>query len=186
MDELLEQLSALLIVGPRASGKTTTASLRVKTRVALDSEREAAAFAADPDAALAQLEEPALLDEWQQVPGVLGAVKRAVVEDPRPNRFLITGSVRAELENQTWPGTGRLQRVTMYPLSLREIEGRLDQGSLFDRLAAGEPIAAPENAPDLAGYVDLAVRGGFPDAALRLEGRARRVWLASYVSDLLS
>lgn len=32
--------------------------------------------------------EPVLLDEWQVVPGVLGAVKRSVDQDPRPGRFL--------------------------------------------------------------------------------------------------
>lgn len=35
-------------------------------------------FRADPDVALAGLPEPVLLDEWQMVPEVLGAVKRAV------------------------------------------------------------------------------------------------------------
>lgn len=36
MDELLEQLSALFVVGPRASGKTTTASRRARTSIGLD------------------------------------------------------------------------------------------------------------------------------------------------------
>ena len=36
----------------------------------------AAAFRADPDVALAGLAEPVLVDEWQVVPEVLGAVKR--------------------------------------------------------------------------------------------------------------
>lgn len=44
----------------------------------LDREAEAAAFRADPDAALRDLPEPVLLDEWQATPEVLGAVKRAV------------------------------------------------------------------------------------------------------------
>jgi hypothetical protein len=78
LGELLDQLPALLIVGPRASGKTTTASRHAATIVSLDRAAEAAAYRADPDAALRGLEEPVLLDEWQAVPEVLGAVKRAV------------------------------------------------------------------------------------------------------------
>ena len=39
-----------------------------------------------------------LLDEWQAVPGVLGAVARSVDADPRAGRFLLTGSVRADID----------------------------------------------------------------------------------------
>lgn len=103
----------------------------------LDREAEAVAFRADPDAALHGLDEPVLLDEWRVVPGVLGAVKRTVDADPRPGRYILTGSVRADLEAETWPGTGRIVRVPMYGLTVREIERALSSASLLDRLAAG-------------------------------------------------
>ncbi len=106
--------SAVLLVGPRATGKTTTARRLSASVVRLDRPAEAAAFLADPDAALARLTEPVLLNEWQAVPDVLGAVKRAVDDDPRPGRFLLTGSVLADLDAATWPGTGRLVRLAMY------------------------------------------------------------------------
>lgn len=81
------------LTGPRATGKTTTARRHAASVVRLDRPAEAAAFRADPDAALRAQPEPLLLDEWQAVPAVLGAVKRAVDDDPRPGRFLLTGSV---------------------------------------------------------------------------------------------
>jgi len=112
--ELLAELPALLIVGPRATGKTTTASRHAATIIRLDRPAEAAAFSADPDAALRGLDEPLLLDEGQAVAEVLGAVKRAVDVDPRPGRYLLTGSVRADLDAPTWPGTGRLVRVPLF------------------------------------------------------------------------
>src|SRR5256885_4001 len=87
--ELFAQLPAVLITGPRATGKTTTARALAATFVRLDREAEATVFRADPDAALRGLPEPVLLDEWQVVPGILGAVKRAVDDDPRPGRFLL-------------------------------------------------------------------------------------------------
>lgn len=40
--------------------------------VRLDRPAEAAAFRADPDAALGALSEPVLLDEWQEVPPCWG------------------------------------------------------------------------------------------------------------------
>lgn len=126
-----------------------------------------------------------LVDEWQHVPSILGAVRRAVEADPRPNRFYVTGSVRAELEHQVWPATGRLVRIAMYPMTVREQLGRNGR-TFFDTLCDGGELRTPADCPDLRGYVELALRGGFPDPALRLVGGARRAWLDSYVEDLLS
>jgi len=186
IEELLAELPALLIVGPRASGKTTTATRHVRTIVRLDRPAEAMAFRADPDAALRGLPEPVLLDEWQAAPGVLGAIKRTVDADPRPGRFIVTGSVRADLEGELWPGTGRLVRVPMYGMTVREQTGRLGGTPLLDALAAGEGLPRPHDPPDLRGYVELALRSGFPEPALRLSAAARRRWLASYVDHLLT
>ena len=186
LDELLAQLPALLVIGPRTTGKTTTASRRARTIVRLDRDAEAAAFKADPDTALRGFAEPVLLDEWQNVPGVLGAVRRAVEADPHPSRFLVTGSVRAELDNEVWPGTGRLVRVAMYPMTVREQLGRTKSRTIFDRLADLDELTVPADSPDLRGYVELALRGGFPMPALQLAGRARQAWLESYVDDLLT
>jgi predicted AAA+ superfamily ATPase len=179
---------ATLVVGPRASGKTTTARRYAASVVRLDRPAEAAAFRADADAALATMDEPILLDEWQAVPEVLGAVKRAVDEDSHPGRFVLTGSVRADLDAETWPGTGRLVRLNMYGLCEREVVGAASAPSPIDELAGGDPLAlpAPRSAPDLPGYVELALRGGFPDAALRLEGAGREQWLASYLDQIIT
>jgi predicted AAA+ superfamily ATPase len=186
LDELSRELPALLILGPRACGKTTTVERRAATTVRLDIEAQAAAFQADPDAALRGLAEPVLLDEWQNAPGVLGAVRRSINEDPRPNRFFVTGSVRAELENEVWAGTGRLVRVDMYPMTMRELERRTDGSTFFDRVADGEELAVPHDPPDLRGYAELALRSGFPMAALLLSGVPRQQWLESYIDDLLT
>jgi predicted AAA+ superfamily ATPase len=186
LDVLLEQLSALLVVGPRATGKTTTMDRRAATRVQLDVEGQAAAFEADPAAALRARPEPILLDEWQNVPGVLVAVRRAVDGDPRPNRFYVTGSIRAEIENAVWPGTGRLVRLAVHPMTIREQLGRVEGPTVFDRIAGGGELTAPADPPDLRGYVDMALRSGFPTASLELTGQARTAWLESYIDDLLT
>src|SRR5262249_15609305 len=76
--DLLTEFPALSLVGPRASGKTTTVAGHAGSVIGLDQPREAAVVEADPDAALRDRAEPVLIDEWQLVPSVLGAVKRAV------------------------------------------------------------------------------------------------------------
>ena len=184
--ELLAELPAVMVTGPRAGGKTTTAARHAASVVRLDRVIEAEAFRADPDVALREYEEPILLDEWQEEPGVLGAVKRAVDEDPRPGRFLLTGSVRAELDAASWPGTGRVVRVAMYGMTVREQLGRVEDPPLLDVLAAGDVPGVPRDPPDLRGYVDLALRSGFPDPALRMAARARTRWLDGYVEQILT
>ena len=188
LERLFGELPALMLTGPRAAGKTTTARRHAKTVVRLDREAEATAFDADPDSALGVLPEPVLLDEWQAVPGVLAAVKRAVDEDPRPGRFLMTGSVRADLLGETWPGTGRVVRLRMDGLTIREIEGESTAPAFVERLATGDVDAftLPAEVPDLRGYVRLALRGGFPEPVLRLSDEVRKAWLEGYLDQLLT
>ena len=187
IDTLLAELPAVFLTGPRATGKTTTAARRAATVVRLDREAEAVAFRADPDAALRGLPAPVLLDEWKVVPGVLGAVKRAVDADPRPGRFFVTGSVRSDLHGDLWPGTGRLTRVPMFGMTVREQAGLGGGGVPFlDRVVAGADLLPTADTPDLRGYVELALRGGFPEPALRLGESARRAWLERYVEHLLT
>ena len=64
LDDLLESLPAVLLVGPRASGKTTTALRRARTVLRLDRPATAAAVGNDPDAVLAASDPPVLIDEW--------------------------------------------------------------------------------------------------------------------------
>lgn len=183
---LFQQLPALLFVGPRAAGKTTTAARHARTIVRLDREAEAQAFRADPDAALRGLSEPILIDEWQVVPGVLGAVKRAVDARSEPGRFLITGSVRAELDGEWWPGTGRVTRLPMFGMTTREQKGAVAGLPFVDRVAAGQPLTPPSDTPDLRGYIDQVLQSGFPEPALQLSGAARQHWLDSYLEHLLT
>jgi len=186
---LFQDLPVLNITGPRASGKTTTASRLVTDVVHLDADAVAGLFRADPDAALTRVREPALLDEWQHVSSVLGAVKRTVDTRSEPGRFILTGSADSELTRAQWPGTGRVVDVPLYGLNVREILSR--PGDLFvDRLAQNDPdLFAPANglttAPTIVDYVRWAVTGGFPDSVQARSELARSYWLTSYVNHLV-
>jgi predicted AAA+ superfamily ATPase len=151
----------------------------------------AASYRADPDAALRRAARPLLLDEWQEVPAVLAAVKRAVDADGAPGQFILTGSVRAELQNETWAGTGRTVRMGMYPLVERELQPSLEPGtgSFLERFAAGgiDAIGLPDEVPNIDSYIDRALRGGFPEIVYReYTVQQRGIWLQSYIEDLLT
>jgi hypothetical protein len=185
----VEHHPAILIVGPRATGKTTSAARLAKSIIRLDQPAQAGIVRADPDAALRDLPEPILIDEWQIAPEILGAIKRTVDISPTPGRFIVTGSVRGDIESPTWPGTGRLLRMSMYGLSVAEVRGKLPTKSIVDRLAEGDltPLATtPTESPDLLGYAELATAGGFPEPALRLPPEERFAWYESYIDQLIT
>lgn len=157
----------------------------------VEAPRVGRAYRADPDAALRRAARPVLLDEWQEVPEVLAAVKRAVDRNPTPGQFLLTGSVRAELTNEMWAGTGRIVRAEIFGITERERVGRLDphQPAFLTTLARGavDELTVPAAPPDVNEYLRLAMRGGFPEIAYRQRSdRARGLWLASYLDDLVT
>lgn len=186
LDDAIGAFAAVMVVGPRAVGKTTTAARRVVQVDRLDVPDVAVLYRADPDAALRRAARPLLIDEWQEVPEVLGAVKRAVDADGAPAQFVLTGSVRVDTDLSTWAGTGRVVRVPMHPLSEFEIEGRSGDG-LVQRLLSSwlDLPSAPESSID--DLVARAVRGGFPELGyVERTPRQRSLWLASYLDDLVS
>lgn len=186
LDLLLTELPALMLTGPRGCGKTTTAVRRAASVLRLDRPDEAGALRAAPDAVLATYSSPVLIDEWQVVPESIGAVKRAVDAEPRPGRYLLTGSVRGRLDAAGWPGTGRVVPLPMYGLTVGERLRRPQAATMLGRLFSDEePVAGTlEEAPTLVGYLDHAFRGGFP-GAIGLTDFARSTWYEGYIDQLV-
>lgn len=183
LDSLLAAVPAVMLLGPRAAGKTTTAARRAASVLRLDRSDQAEAFRADPDAILRGLAEPVLIDEWQIVPEALNAVKRACDDRPEPGRFLLTGSVRAGLETPLWPGTGRVIIKRLYGIIQAELAPKSVE-PFVDRCFAGA-LDPPAAELDLRDLVALALRSGFP-AALDLPEAVLTDWLASYLEQLVA
>ncbi len=74
----------------------------------------------------------------------------------------------------------------MYGMTVRELIGDAEGSSPLDRLASGDALNLPDDPPDLRGYIELALRSGFPDPALRMSAGSRERWLEGYVDQLLT
>lgn len=182
LDELLTGLAAVTIEGPKAVGKTETAIQRARTVRRLDDPSHAAIAGADPARAVAG-EPPVLIDEWQRVPEVWDAVRRAVDADPQPGRFLLTGSAAPESPS-THSGAGRIVRLRLRPMSLAERGLETPTVRLSELLEGGQVALGGEASVGLAEYTDEIVASGFP-AIRPLRERARRAQLDSYLARVV-
>ncbi len=72
----------------------------------------------------------------------------------------------------------------MGPLTERELRGALDAPGLLGHVANGFPTGSVPGAPNVVGYLDLALRGGFPEPALVLPARESARWYGSYVEQV--
>jgi uncharacterized protein len=182
LDALLPQLPAILLDGPKGVGKTSTALQRAGQVWRLDDPAQRTVVEADPDVALSG-DPPVLIDEWQRVPPVWDAVKRAVDADSTPGRFLLTGSAATSAATHT--GAARIVGLRMRPLTLPERGVSAPTVSLADLLSGQQPSLDGETALSLRDYAEEIVRSGLPGLR-HLTGRALRAELDGYLDLIVS
>ena len=155
---------AVLLTGPRHSGKTTLLKLTFGESwryASLEAPEMAAQAAADPRGFLARHPPPVIFEEVQYALGLLPYIKERI--DSRPaarGQYLMSCSQNVLLAEAVVESlAGRAAALQLLPLSQREIQGR-PQTPL--------PWESEETLPDGAGAVRLDVwgsflRGGYPE-----------------------
>jgi predicted AAA+ superfamily ATPase len=125
-----------------------------------------------------------VIDEIQRAPEVLLAIKVSVDADPRPGRFLLTGSSRL-LGLRDLPDTlpGRIETIELWPFSQGEIDGTPDD--FIDTVFRLGPAIRHESSLTRADYADRLVRGGLPEAVARIDPRRRGRFFDSYLQNLI-
>jgi uncharacterized protein len=186
--EALVDTRVVLVTGARQSGKSTLVSVVAKGRDAewrnLDTAATRQAAIADP-VGFVDSDRLMVIDEIQRVPGLLLAIKEQVDADPRPGRYLLTGSARV-LGLRGLPDTlpGRTETIELWPLAQGEIDGTADRfvDAIFEQ---GEELTH-ESAMTRQEYAERIVRGGFPEALARTNPRRRERFFDSYLADLVA
>jgi predicted AAA+ superfamily ATPase len=108
------------------------------------------------------------IDEVQRVPDLLLSIKGEVDRDPRPGRYLLTGSARL-LDLRDLPDAlpGRTEAIELWPLSQGEIDSTPD-GLVDAVFRAGSDMAVPTCDLRRPDYIARALRGGYPEAVRRV------------------
>jgi uncharacterized protein len=188
--EALADTRVVVVNGARQVGKSTLAE------VVLRGDGDGVArFLDDPVTRAAAAEDPVrfvrhdglmLIDEVQRVPDLWLAIKHLVDRDPRPGRFLLTGSARL-LALRSLPDTlpGRSETIELWPLSQGEIDDAPD-GFVDAAFAHGADLRATFAGLQRRDYLARAARGGYPEAWRRESPQRRRRFFEGYIADLLS
>ncbi len=188
--EALSDTRVVVVNGARQVGKSTLAKLIVSRssgarELYLDDPAVRSAAETDPSS-FVRHDGLLLIDEIQRVPDLLLPIKREVDRDPRPGRFLLTGSARL-LGLRDLPDAlpGRTETIELWPLSQGEIDSAPDGfvDALFQR--DGHVVMSPSPLTK-RDYVARALRGGYPEAVRRDPGRRRARFFDSYVTDLIT
>jgi predicted AAA+ superfamily ATPase len=185
VQELVTNSPVVLLEGPRAVGKSRILSelargLRVPV-LDLDDIATRNAVKADPDLAVIG-SRPVCIDEYQKVPAVLDVIKAALNKGATPGRFILTGSTRHDsLPLASQALTGRMARVTIYPLSQGEISEAVETFVSTALVDPSKLVNSQSSRTVRNSYIERVCAGGFPLALRSTTDRSQRSWFDNYI-----
>lgn len=188
LKERLEAFGAVLIEGPKWTGKTTTAKQQAKSVLQLqdpDRRENNLTTAATMPSLLLKGKQPRLIDEWQDAPTLWDAVRHAVDKSGGiPGQYILTGSNTVDKDKILHSGIGRISRMKMYPMSLWESgdsSGEISLKELFDN--PDYDIDGINSKLEIPELIRVACRGGWP-ATLQLSEKAGMMIANDYVNSV--
>jgi len=169
--EELDAMGAVLLEGPKACGKTTSAEQAAGSVIYMDDPLRRKQYLQMVETDINYIlsgQTPRLIDEWQIAPKIWDAVRFEVDHRRMDGQFILTGSAVPAKENKEemkHSGTGRVAWLRMRPMTLWESgdsTGHISMAELF-RMTDDIPVRG-ENRLKLHDIAFLACRGGWPKA----------------------
>lgn len=188
LQERLEAFGAVLIEGPKWTGKTTTAEQYAKSVIKMqdpDRSEEYLVTAQTKPSLLLKGEKPRLIDEWQDAPSIWDAVRTAIDNTGgAPGQYILTGSNTVDKEKIRHTGTGRITRMKMYPMSLWESKDSSGEVSIHELFNNPKyDIDGATSKLDIPDLIQVACRGGWP-ATLQLSSKASMLVAKDYITSV--
>jgi predicted AAA+ superfamily ATPase len=189
----MKTFPAVLITGPRQSGKTTLLTERFAGThqfVSLENPDIRARVQEDPIGFLRANPPPIILDEIQYTPELLHYIKSSVDKDRTPGQWLLSGSQNFSLmQGVSQSLSGRVAVLSLLPFSIGEShgfgDGQLDidmilKNVFFDYEKA-DKVRDKSPSPALD---DWLLRGAYPEIRANRDVD-RQLWCASYIQTYL-
>ena len=184
--EALKLRRIVVVSGARQTGKTTlTQQVLANTGDyrSLDDTDMLNFALADPKGFAINNSGTMVIDEIQKAPNLIPEIKQAVDKNSRPGQYLLTGSANIlTLPVISDSLAGRVKYIRLHPLTVGEILGN-------------KPVflkkAFDKDFPDrLTGYnkeviIDMAFRGGYPEAVALNNLNHRKDWYADYLKAII-
>ena len=188
LNDILECMGAVLIVGPKWCGKTTTATQFAKTVIELQHPTLGKSYIelADVDPLLLlDGEKPLLIDEWQMAPELWDAVRYSVDKTDGYGLYILTGSTIVDNSKINHKGVGRIHRLMMRPMSLYESGDSNGKISLIDLFNDNDvKINGVTSDLSLSDLIFLASRGGWPETLNIKDKRKQLIVASSYFDNI--
>lgn len=178
------EFPAIVLVGPRQSGKTTLLKHLFGERysiISLEPTDVRLAAQIDPRGFLNLYPPPVIFDEIQYAPGLLPYIKEKIDTDRgRTGQYILTGSQNLLLMQQVTESlAGRVAILKLMPLSRGEI------AHLPERELPWEiPVTSSLPMQDSLELWTQTLRGYYPELVAH-PGRDARLWQSSYVQTYL-
>ena len=168
----LDAMGAVLLEGPKACGKTTTAEQMCGSVIYMDDPVNNAQYMQMVDTDISYIlagKTPRLIDEWQIAPKIWDAVRYEVDHRHGDGQFILTGSAvppKKEKDRMKHSGAGRISWLTMRPMSLWESGNSSGEVSLSQLFSMGNDSSIRGFSKlKLSDIAFLTCRGGWPRAS---------------------